>query len=116
MQVNPEDPDWEKTAAGRPYSYKYGYGRLDAGRYVEAARSWKLVKPQAWLDIPIMELAGADMGADGKMTGGEAIIAGGVSHTTIVSEQMMKDANLETLEHITVKVRFIRVPFLSSAF
>ncbi|KZV96157.1 hypothetical protein EXIGLDRAFT_609504 [Exidia glandulosa HHB12029] len=104
VQVNPEDPDWEKTAAGRPYSYKYGYGKLDAGLYVEAARSWNIVKPQAWLEIPIMELAGADMGPDGKMTGGEAIVAGGVKHTTVITEKMMKDANLETLEHITVKV------------
>ncbi|EJD53164.1 hypothetical protein AURDEDRAFT_110900 [Auricularia subglabra TFB-10046 SS5] len=104
VQVNPEDPDWEKTAAGRPYSYKYGYGRLDAGRYVEAAKTWKLVKPQAWLDIPIQELAGADMGVDGKMHGGEPIVAGGVKHNVKVTSQMMKDANLETLEHITVKV------------
>ncbi|ORY21423.1 peptidase S8/S53 domain-containing protein [Naematelia encephala] len=53
---NPDDPDWEKTAAGRMFSYKYGYGRLDAGLFVEAAESWDLVKPQAWFDSPAVYL------------------------------------------------------------
>ena len=24
--INPNDPDWERTASGRLYSYEYGYG------------------------------------------------------------------------------------------
>ncbi|KAL7418561.1 pheromone processing endoprotease [Cryptotrichosporon argae] len=56
VQLNPDDPDWEKTAAGRMFSYKYGYGLIDAGLFVEAARSWKLVKPQAWFDSPAVYL------------------------------------------------------------
>ncbi|EIW66475.1 kexin [Tremella mesenterica] len=47
---NPDDPDWEKTAAGRMFSYKY------AGRFVAAAESWTLVKPQAWFDSPAVYL------------------------------------------------------------
>ncbi|KAJ9109059.1 hypothetical protein QFC21_000386 [Naganishia friedmannii] len=54
---NPDDPDWEKTAAGRLFSYKYGYGRVDAGAFVAAAREWELVKPQAWFDSPAIFLS-----------------------------------------------------------
>ncbi|WVR03717.1 hypothetical protein IAU60_000712 [Kwoniella sp. DSM 27419] len=56
MHFNDDDPDWEKTAAGRMFSYKYGYGKLDAGLYVEAAERWELVKPQAWFDSPAVYL------------------------------------------------------------
>ncbi|KAJ9125404.1 hypothetical protein QFC22_000364 [Naganishia vaughanmartiniae] len=54
---NADDPDWEKTAAGRLFSYKYGYGRVDAGAFVSAAREWPLVKPQAWFDSPAIFLS-----------------------------------------------------------
>ncbi|WWC88034.1 uncharacterized protein L201_002937 [Kwoniella dendrophila CBS 6074] len=57
---NKDDPDWEKTAAGRMFSYKYGYGKLDAGLFVEAAEKWKLVKPQAWFDSPAVYLPTTD--------------------------------------------------------
>ncbi|WVQ78821.1 hypothetical protein IAT38_000912 [Cryptococcus sp. DSM 104549] len=56
VYFNPDDPDWETTAAGRKFSYKYGYGRLDAGRFVEGAEAWKVVKPQAWYDSPAVYL------------------------------------------------------------
>jgi kexin len=56
VHFNPEDPDWEKTASGRWFSYKYGYGRIDAGRVVEEARKWELRKPQAWFDSPAIFL------------------------------------------------------------
>ena len=46
--INPNDSDWERTASGRLYSYKYGYGVLDAYAFVTAAQKWELVKPQAW--------------------------------------------------------------------
>lgn len=33
-----------------------GYGKIDAGLFVEACRDWKLVKPQAWFDSPKISL------------------------------------------------------------
>ena len=104
VQINRKDPDWELTAAKRPYSYKYGYGRLDAARYVDAAKTWKLVKPQAYFETPIAELNGADMGKDGKMTGGEFIRAGGITHNFEVTTAHLKQSNFESLEHVTIKV------------
>jgi kexin len=103
VQVNPEDPDWELTAHGRPFSYKYGFGKLDAYAYVTMARTWQLVKPQVWIDLAQVELADARM-VGKEMIGGEPIVPGGVRSSTIVTREMLEDWNFDKLEHITVKV------------
>ena len=103
VPINPEDPDWETTATGRKYSYKYGYGRLDAYRYVEMARGWETVKPQAWIFMDAVEVEGAEM-VDGVMTGGEPITKVGVKSTMKVTAAQMVGNNFEKLEHVTVKV------------
>jgi kexin len=46
VPVSLDDPDWQMTHAGRNYSHKYGYGRLDAGLMVEGAKTWVSVRPQ----------------------------------------------------------------------
>lgn len=102
--VSPEDPDWETTAAGRPFSYKYGYGKLDAYDYVTAAQTWQNVKPQAWLDIPAIQLANGTMTVTEEMSGGEFIGVGGVQSSTTVTQKMLDEANFEKMEHVTVKV------------
>jgi kexin len=102
--VNPDDPDWEDTFAGRRYSYKYGYGKIDGYAYVMAARDWTLVKPQAWFETEAIQIAGGTMDSDGIMRGGERIVPGGVQSTIKVTEEMLQDNNFESLEHITVKV------------
>lgn len=92
------------TASGRPYSYKYGYGALDAWTFVELAKTWKLVKKQAWVDLPQIELNNAAITAEGVMTGGEFIVPGGVKSVVNVNKTYLAQNNFETLEHITIKV------------
>jgi len=104
QHINPGDPDWETTASGRPYSYKYGYGALDAWTFVELAKTWKLVKKQAWVDLPQISLNNAEINAEGVMTGGVFIVPGGVQSTVNVNKTFLAQNNFETLEHITVKV------------
>jgi kexin len=104
QHINPEDPDWEVTASGRPYSYKYGYGSLDAWTFVELAKTWKLVKKQAWVDLPQIELNNPEITPKGVMTGGEFILPGGVKSSVNVNATYLAQNNFETLEHITVKV------------
>jgi kexin len=104
VQIQPDDPDWERTAQGRPFSYKYGFGLLDGYRYVTAAKDWKNVKPQAWLDVPYVQLNNGTMDLDHKMSGGEPVTKAGVTSSVTVSKEMMSGANLESLEHITVRV------------
>lgn len=102
--VNPDDPDWEDTAAGRRFSYKYGYGSLDAFAYVQAAQNWQLMKPQAWLHTDHIQLSNGVMTAEGEMSGGAPIAAGGVASSVMITADMLRAANFEQLEHITVRV------------
>ncbi|KAJ6453471.1 peptidase S8/S53 domain-containing protein [Mycena vitilis] len=102
--INPDDEDWETTASGRKYSSKYGYGVLDGLKIVQAARDWKLVKPQARLQSRNIQIEGGTMNPIGNYSGGEVIGVGGVSSVMSMKWDMLQDANFEKLEHITVRV------------
>jgi kexin len=102
--VSPNDPDWEKTATGRLYSYKYGFGKVDAYQYVTTAMDWSLVKPQAWLDVPPVRLNNGMMDEDEVMSGGDLIVPGGISSSLTITTEMMNANNFEALEHVTVRV------------
>ena len=105
VKINPNDPDWESTYNGRSFSYKYGWGLLDAGRYVEAAKNWKLVKPQAWAQTETIELEDAAMNeTTGKMTGGAWISAGGILHSMTITKSFLERNNVQKIEHINVRV------------
>lgn len=104
VKVNPEDPDWEQTAAGRFYSYKYGYGALNGVEFVNAARDWQSVKPQAWIEMPTIQINNGTMDLFQAMSGGEEITADGVTSKMTVTEDMLREHNFEKLEHVTVKV------------
>lgn len=102
--INPEDPDWERTASGRSFSYKYGYGVLDAFAFVTAAQKWKLVKPQAWLITNTTQLGGGKMAKKHKYEGGVPIGSNGNKDSIEITTAMLLANNLQTLEHIDVRV------------
>ncbi|EJF66179.1 peptidase S8/S53 domain-containing protein [Dichomitus squalens] len=104
LQVNPDDPDWEQTAAGRPYSYKYGYGSLSGVDFVKAAQTWKLVNPQTWIDLPAVQINNGTMDANWTTTGGSPIPEDGVESKITVTKELLEDHNFAGLEHVTVKV------------
>ena len=84
--------DWElNKAIGKEFSHQYGYGKADAYAMVEMAKTWKNVKPQAWLFSPWQHVRHAipqgDQGLASKYT---------------VTKDMMKESNLERIEHVTV--------------
>jgi len=39
------DKSWSRTAMGRLYSHKYGYGAMDAGILIKNAKKWRKVGP-----------------------------------------------------------------------
>jgi kexin len=86
-----QDSDWTPTPLGATYSHQFGYGKLDAYAIVEKAKTWELVKPQAWFYSPWMHVK-------------KAIPEGnqGLASVFEVTEQMLQEANLERVEHITV--------------
>ncbi|KAF2259689.1 KEX1 protease precursor [Lojkania enalia] len=83
--------DWTKTSIGKMFSHQFGYGKLDAYAIVEAAKTWELVKPQAWFYSPWMHVKK-------PIPEGEQ----GLASVFEVTEEMLKRANFERVEHITL--------------
>ncbi|KAJ4287278.1 pheromone processing endoprotease [Kalmusia sp. IMI 367209] len=84
--------DWTQTpGTGRTFSHQFGYGKLDAWAIVEAAKDWKLVKPQAWFYSPWMHVKKPIPQGDQ-----------GLASVFEVTEKMLQDANFERVEHITL--------------
>lgn len=44
--TSPVDEGWMQNGAGFHFNHKFGFGRLDAGKMVEAAKRWVNVPPQ----------------------------------------------------------------------
>ncbi|KAF9013917.1 peptidase S8/S53 domain-containing protein [Cyathus striatus] len=103
-KINPDDPDWEEISGGKFYSYKYGFGVLDAYDYVTAAQDWELVKPQAWFSTKTIQLNEGKFDGDQHYTGGIFIGPDGVESKMAITKEMLEDNNFESLEHINVKV------------
>jgi kexin len=83
--------DWQTTSIGKQFSHTFGYGKIDSWAIVEAAKTFESVKPQAWLYSPWIHVT-------------QDIPQGnyGLSVSFEVTAAMMKAANLERLEHVTV--------------
>lgn len=86
-----EADDWKPTAVGKQFSHTFGYGRIDTYSAVELSKNWKKVKPQAWYYSPWLQVnKDIPQGKDGLTT------------TFEITEDMLKEANLERVEHVTV--------------
>lgn len=84
--------DWALNAAvGKDFSHQFGYGKADAWALVEAAKNWTNVKPQAWYYSPWMHVKHAIPQGDQ-----------GLTSSFDVTADMLAQANLERLEHVTV--------------
>ncbi|KAF8891204.1 peptidase S8/S53 domain-containing protein [Infundibulicybe gibba] len=102
--VQSTDPDWGVTAAGRPYSYVFGYGALDGSAFVRAAQDWQLVKPQTWLETPTVQVNNGQMTSPTRFSGGQPLTRAGFNSTLTITKEMVTSANLDKVEHITIQV------------
>lgn len=91
VPIHDEDSDWQTTKIGKKFSHTFGYGKVDAYAYVEAAKEWTNVKPQAWYHSPWLKL-------NHEIPQGVQ----GLASTFEVTSDILKEANLERLEHVTV--------------
>jgi len=91
VPVNLDSGDWQDTAIGKKYSHTFAYGKLDSYAIVQAAKTWKNVKPQAWFYSPWIHV-------NEKIPEGDK----GVAVSFEVTQAMLDEANLERLEHVTV--------------
>lgn len=91
LPVDLDTGDWQDTTMGLKYSHTFGYGKIDSWATIEAAKTFKNVKPQAWYYSPWIHV-------------NQAIPQGleGLAVSFEVYPEMLKAANLERLEHVTV--------------
>ncbi|CAG8952883.1 hypothetical protein HYFRA_00007597 [Hymenoscyphus fraxineus] len=83
--------EWQTTSIGKKFSHTFGYGKIDTYATIEAAKTYKHVKPQAWYYSPWIHVnQSIPQGQDGLAVSFE------------VTKEMLKEANLERLEHVTV--------------
>ncbi|KAF9941746.1 pheromone processing endoprotease [Mortierella alpina] len=100
IPVDEGDPDWKKTAIGKLFNHKYGYGKLDAYRFVEAAKTWVSVGPQATYESQVITIGGViPHGVDAR--------AAGMSSVHEVTESALKAVQFGSLEHVTVTVNIL---------
>lgn len=90
-----EDPDgdWQQTYAGRWYSHKFAYGKLDAYTVVEAAKNWTLVnkgtKFESKAVTAIQPIPNNEIGLNSTIT---------------ITQADIEAVKMKRLEHVTVTV------------
>ncbi|KAH6687843.1 subtilase [Plectosphaerella plurivora] len=91
VPINVDKEEWQTTPLGVKFSHTFGFGKIDAYSIVQAAKTWELVKPQAWYYSPWIHVNQAiPQGKDG------------LAITHEVTADDLKAANLARVEHITV--------------
>ncbi|RIA85868.1 peptidase S8/S53 domain-containing protein [Glomus cerebriforme] len=93
VPFNLKEPEWDRNAAGRLFSHKYGYGLLDAYRIVQNAKIFKNLGPQVFLEMPIIKV-NKQIPMDTK----------GIVNSVQVTQSELDDAKFGRLEHVTVTV------------
>ncbi|KAL2820238.1 peptidase S8/S53 domain-containing protein, partial [Aspergillus cavernicola] len=91
VPVHEDDGSWQVTKSGRKFSHDWGFGKIDAYTLVQKAKTWDMVKPQAWYHSPWLRV-------QHEVPQGDK----GLAASYQVSEKTIKDANIERLEHVTV--------------
>lgn len=90
---------------GKPYSYRFGWGKLDADRFVSAALDWQLVEPQVSVEFDRIALDNATISEEEDiMTGGAVIERNGTSSVLNINGSTLAARQFHKLEHITVTV------------
>lgn len=91
IPIHEQDGQWQDTAIGKRFSHMYGYGKVDAYQFVQAAKNFQSVKPQAWWHSPWI-------GVQHPIPEGDQ----GLAASFDVTQNMLTKANLERLEHVTL--------------
>ncbi|KAL4865709.1 hypothetical protein BDV12DRAFT_146442 [Aspergillus spectabilis] len=91
VPVHEDDGSWQVTKSGRKFSHDWGFGKLDTYSLVQKAKTWELVKPQAWYHTPWLRV-------QHEVPQGDK----GLAASYEVTEKVIKDANIARLEHVTV--------------
>ncbi|KAH8682409.1 peptidase S8/S53 domain-containing protein [Xylariales sp. PMI_506] len=91
VPIDLDTEEWQTTSIGKQFSHTFGYGKIDSYKLVEVAKTWKNVNPQAWYFSPWIHV-------HKEIPQGNE----GLAVTFDVTADMLKEANVATLEHVTV--------------
>ena len=91
VPIHLDDGEWQDTKIGKKFSHIFGYGKMDTWKFIDAAKAWKSVKPQAWFHSPWLSV-------QHDIPQGDQ----GLASSFDVTAAMLETANLERLEHVTV--------------
>ncbi|KAJ5679578.1 hypothetical protein N7462_007822 [Penicillium macrosclerotiorum] len=91
IPVDENDGSWQNLPSGKKFSHTWGFGKVDTYTFVQKARNWDLVKPQAWFHSPWLRVHKEI--PQGKQ---------GLLSRFIVTSEHVNGANLAQLEHVTV--------------
>lgn len=91
VPIDLDTEEWQDTSMGKKFSHTFGYGKVDSWKLVEVSKTWKNVKPQSWFFSPWIHI-------HKEIPQGNA----GLTSTFEVTADMLKGANVENIEHVTV--------------
>ncbi|KAJ2222843.1 pheromone processing endoprotease [Coemansia sp. RSA 485] len=99
VPVDEGDADWTTVAEGRRYNHKYGFGKMDAWRIVDVARSMEHVGRQTRIELS-RDIADASI-PPLERSGGESTA---VVRTVSITAEQVAAAKMKRVEHVTVVV------------
>lgn len=100
VPFNEDAEGWQSTPTGKKFHHQFGFGKLDAFHIVERAKTWELVKPQAWFFSEAQVLNESfEYSADTEN--------GGITSVITVTKEQLSKSNFERLEHVNVKMNLI---------
>jgi kexin len=91
VQVHAEGDEVQLTPIGKEFSHQYGYGKVDTYSLVQKAKDWEVVNAQAWYISPWLRV-------QQEVPQGDQ----GLASYFEVTSDMLKEANFDKLEHVTV--------------
>lgn len=92
-EVMNSDSNSQMGALNKMYSHRYGYGKIDAYELISMAKEWKNVNPQSWFYPPINYANQWTNKSDDNL-----------ESTISITKKNLKNANLNSIEHIVVTV------------
>ena len=95
MPISEQDDSWVRNGAERMYSWKFGFGKIDAHKIVSAAKTWKSVQRQTVKSLPVRKLD--------KVIENESFVIDSIE----ISENMMRKLRLmdiTALEYVTIRL------------
>ncbi|KAF7732073.1 pheromone processing endoprotease [Apophysomyces ossiformis] len=103
VPISLEDNDWASLPSKRMYNHRFGYGKLDAYKIVEAAKTFKNVGPQTFLQLSTAPSEKANI-ADLTNINGSIDKSKALLSEITITQKMLDEAGLGRLEHVTATV------------